>query len=92
MNCSAAILSQWRREDPDRLLQAALSQAECLAEMAPELDALRVENASLHQQLEVKTKRIAQLEDELSALSGASQEVEGRLDGAISEIRAALAR
>jgi len=24
MNCSAAILSQWRREDPDRLLQAAL--------------------------------------------------------------------
>ena len=40
MNCSAAILRQWRREDPDRLLQAALSQAECLAEMAPELHAL----------------------------------------------------
>ena len=36
--------------------------------------------------------RIAQLEDELSALSSASQEVEGRLDGAINEIRAALAR
>ena len=26
MNCSAAILTQWRREDPDRLLQAALSE------------------------------------------------------------------
>ena len=36
--------------------------------------------------------RIAQLEDELAAVSSASQEVEGRLDGAISEIRAALAR
>jgi seryl-tRNA synthetase len=36
--------------------------------------------------------RIAQLEEELAALGSASQEVEGRLDGAISEIRAALAR
>jgi DNA repair ATPase RecN len=36
--------------------------------------------------------RIAQLEEELAALSSASQEVEGRLDGAIGEIRAALAR
>src|SRR5580704_6019439 len=72
MNCSAAILRQWRREDPDRLLQAALSQAECLAEMAPELDALRAENASLHQQLEVKTKRIAQLEEALQAAQRAA--------------------
>ena len=36
--------------------------------------------------------RIAQLEEELAALGSASQEVEGRLDGAIGEIRAALAR
>jgi len=36
--------------------------------------------------------RIAQLEEELAALSSASQEVEGKLDGAIGEIRAALAR
>ena len=72
MNCSAAILRQWRREDPDRLLQAALSQAECLAEMAPELDALRAQNASLHQQLEVKTKRIAQLEEALAAAQRAA--------------------
>ena len=40
MNCSAAILGQWRREDSDRLLQAALSQADRLAEMAFELEAL----------------------------------------------------
>ncbi len=67
MNCSAAILSQWQREDPDRLLQAALSQAERLAEMAPEVEALRAENASLYQQLEVTTKRLAQLEEALEA-------------------------
>jgi transposase len=72
MNCSAAILSQWRREDPDRLLQAALSQAERLALMAPEVEALRAENASLHQQLEVTTKRIAQLEEALEAALGAA--------------------
>jgi hypothetical protein len=36
--------------------------------------------------------RIAALEEELSALSGLTEEVEGRLDGAIGEIRAALAR
>ena len=36
--------------------------------------------------------RIAELEDELSALSSMTLEVEGRLDGAIGEIRAALAR
>src|SRR6202048_1970106 len=72
MNCSAAILRQWRREDPDRLLQAALSQAECLAESAPGLDAPRAENASLHEQLEVKTKRIAQLEEALAAAQRAA--------------------
>jgi chromosome segregation ATPase len=36
--------------------------------------------------------RIAELEDEVAALSGLTEEVEGRLDGAIGEIRAALAR
>jgi prefoldin subunit 5 len=36
--------------------------------------------------------RIAELEDEIAALSGLTEEVEGRLDGAIGEIRAALAR
>src|SRR6202140_2891350 len=63
MKITAGILRQWHRENPARLLQAALLQAERLTEMAPELDALRTENASLHQQLEVKTNPIAQLEE-----------------------------
>jgi transposase len=72
VNCSAAILRQWRREDPDRLLQAALSQAERLAELAPGVEALRVQIASLHQQLEVKTKRIAELQAALEAAQRAA--------------------
>ena len=36
--------------------------------------------------------RIAELEEELVVLSNVTMEVEGRLDGAIGEIRAALAR
>jgi hypothetical protein len=36
--------------------------------------------------------RIAELEDENRALAGITEEVEGRLDGAIGEIRAALGR
>lgn len=36
--------------------------------------------------------RIAALEEELAALSSITEDVEGRLDGAIGEIRAALAR
>jgi hypothetical protein len=36
--------------------------------------------------------RIAELEDESRALASVTEEVEGRLDGAIVEIRAALGR
>ena len=67
MNVAAGLLRQWHRENPARLLQTALLQAERLAQMAPELEALRAQNASLHQELEVKTKRIAQLEEALAA-------------------------
>lgn len=67
MKVAAALLRQWHSENPARLLQAALWQAERLAELAPELEALRDENISLHQQLEAKTKRIAQLEEALQA-------------------------
>src|SRR5260370_22761860 len=73
MNVAAGMLRQWHRENPARLLQAALLQAERLAQMAPELEALRVQNASLHQQLEVKTKRIAQLEEALATAQRAAQ-------------------
>jgi predicted nucleic acid-binding Zn-ribbon protein len=37
-------------------------------------------------------ERIAALEEELAGLAGITEEVESRLDGAIGEIRAALAR
>jgi chromosome segregation ATPase len=36
--------------------------------------------------------RVADLEEETHSLSGLTEEVEGRLDGAIAEIRQALAR
>jgi transposase len=65
MKTLGAILSQWRHQDPDRLLQAALRQAKELAEVVPELDELRHQNAWLRQQLEMQTKRIAELEEAL---------------------------
>jgi hypothetical protein len=40
--------------------------------MAPEVEALRAQNTSLHQQLELKTKRIAQLEEALEATQRAA--------------------
>ncbi|MBV8970522.1 MAG: IS66 family transposase [Verrucomicrobia bacterium] len=72
MKVAAALLRQWHSDNPARLLQAALWQAERLAEMAPELDALRAQNVSLHQQLEVQTERIAQLEEALQAAQRAA--------------------
>ena len=59
-----------------------LDQAAKLPERIAELEAER----------EGLLARIAELEEELSELSGLTEEVEGRLDGAIGEIRAALAR
>ena len=70
MKAIEAILIRWRREDPDRLLQAALRQARELAELLPELDGLRSQSAMLRQQLEIQAKRIAQLEE---ALQGAQR-------------------
>jgi hypothetical protein len=72
MKATVAILTRWRREDPDRLLQAALRQARELAEVVPELDELRSQNAALRQQLEIQTKRIAQLEEALQATERAA--------------------
>ena len=48
--------------------------------------------AELEAERERLLVRVADLEDEIAALSGLTEEVEGRLDGAIGEIRAALAR
>jgi len=67
-----SLLSRWRREDPDRLLACALRQARELAEVVPERDELRSQNAALRQQLERQTKRIAQLEGALAAAERAA--------------------
>ena len=48
--------------------------------------------AELEMEREKLLARIAELEEEVSPLSGLTEEVEGRLDGAMGEIRAALAR
>ena len=72
MRATDAILMRWRHEDPDRLLQAALRQARELAELGPELDALRSQNVTLRQQLELQTKRIAQLQEVLQGAERAA--------------------
>ena len=48
--------------------------------------------AALEAERERLLSRVAELEEEIATLSGLTEEVEGRLDGAIGEIRAALAR
>jgi chromosome segregation ATPase len=72
----------------DRLESLALPLAEAKAralETAAEIENLRHEREQL-------LGRIAELEDEARAITGVTDEVEGRLDEAITEIRAALAR
>ncbi len=59
-------------------LDGAAKQSERIAELEAERERLLT--------------RIAALEEELAAMSGLTEEVEDRLDGAIGEIRAALAR
>jgi chromosome segregation ATPase len=48
--------------------------------------------AELEAERERLLEKLAALEEDMAALSGANEEVENRLDGAIGEIRAALAR
>jgi hypothetical protein len=82
------------------LAQKRLTQALEGLEKAAELSVMRGKAASaaearvavLTGEREQLLAQVARLEDDLAALSGLSQEVEGRLDGAIGEIRAALAR
>ena len=82
------------------LAQKRLTQALESLEKAAELAARRGKAASaaearvaaLSGERERLLLRISELEEELAALSSVTLEVEGRLDGAIGEIRAALAR
>ena len=48
--------------------------------------------AALEAEREQLLLKVAALDDEVNALSGITEDVEERLDGAIGEIRAALAR
>jgi chromosome segregation ATPase len=85
-----------RLEIAQKRLTQALGKLEKAAETAAQrgrsVSAAETQIASLIEERERLLTRIAQLEDELEALSSATHEVEGRLDGAIGEIRAALAR
>jgi len=57
-----------------------------------EADAARTKLAQLNSERDRLLARIAELEDESRVLGEITEEVEGRLDGAIGEIRAALGR
>ena len=76
--------------------QAALQTLEnTVATVGENLDAaakLPERIAELEAEREKLLARVAELEEEVSVLSGLTEEVVGRLDGAIGEIRAALAR
>jgi chromosome segregation ATPase len=85
-----------RLEQAEQGLARALDRLEKAADLARQnrLDggAMTARVAQLEKEREALLARIAALEEELSTLSGITEEVEGRLDGAIGEIRAALAR
>jgi hypothetical protein len=72
MKAVADILRRWRHHDPDRLLQAALQQAQQLAEIVPEMGRLRAQNLLLSEKVEVQTKRIAQLQEGLQTFQRAA--------------------
>jgi chromosome segregation ATPase len=85
-----------RLDDAVQRFDAALATLETQAAQIPALRAQAADSratvAELTEERERLLARIAQLEDENRALSGVTEEVEGRLDGAISEIRSALGR
>ncbi len=79
----------------DRLKTALESLEQALetgAARSADAARLAVRVAELEAERERLLARLATLEDENAALSGVTEEIEGRLDGAIGEIRAALAR
>jgi chromosome segregation ATPase len=83
-------------EQAEAKLAAALDRLETA--LVPSDDAHRrqrrdaAEIASLRQEREGLLARIADLEEETRSLASVTEEVEGRLDGAIADIRTALGR
>lgn len=78
-----------------RFLSALAALENAAGGVGENLDAAarQSEQLALAQAEQARLKaRIAELEDEIAALSTVTEEVEGRLDGAIGEIRAALTR
>ncbi len=73
-------------------LAAALEHLEKAADSAAARAPLASVDSGLESERQALLARIAALEEELASLSGITEEVESRLDGAIGEIRAALAR
>ena len=77
-------------------LKAALDKLEAEAKAMVELRAQAGRDAEdlarMSAEREHLLARIAELEDENRSLAGITEEVEGKLDGAIAEIRAALSR
>ena len=73
-------------------LQALEDIATPLAAARNESIQAKVKLAQLVAEREQLLTRIAELEEENRALAGINEEVGGRLDGAIGEIRAALGR
>ncbi len=73
-------------------LEAVENAAATVGETLDQAAKLPERVAGLESERDRQTARIAELEEEIAAQSSLTEEVEGRLDGAIGEIRAALAR
>lgn len=77
-------------------LDKALDRLETVAAPLLKVRDLAQESSSRAENLSAErdrlAARVAELEENARALSGLTAEVEGRLDGAIAEIRAALGR
>ncbi len=73
-------------------LEAVENAAATVGETLDQAAKLPERVAGLEGERDRLTARTAELEEEIAAQSGLTEEVEGRLDGAITEIRAALAR
>jgi len=79
----------------ERLAKALDALEEAVLPLVQAREAAAADRARLAQfdaEREKLVARVAELEEEARSLSGLTEEVEGRLDGAIAEIRAALGR
>ena len=73
-------------------LEALAKTASPLAQSRDSIDEVAMRLATVTEERDRLLARVAELEEESRSLSSLNHEVEGRLDGAIQEIRAALGR